>query len=101
MNGNRRIDTAGLNNLGGSLLQRSDELRGILNLVSNINDNVTAASVWAGPAATKYADIIAQQVPDMNLLANTIGQCGDYLKKAASYYEQVEQNLADNMGGNY
>ncbi len=97
----RRISTDEMINIGRQLINNADELHALLNKIANINDIVTSASTWAGPSATKYADIIAQQVPTMNLLANTIEGCGSYLVKAANYYAQTEQNLADSMGSNY
>lgn len=97
----RNISTGDMRNLGNQLVNNSDELRTLLNKVASINEIVTSASTWAGPEATRYADIIADQVPTMNLLANTIAGCGQYLTNAANMYEQRAQDIADSMGGNY
>lgn len=82
-------------NIGNQLINKSEDLKNLLNNINNINEQISQS--WAGNDAAKYFATVNEQAQYMRQLADTISEIGNYLIKVSNAYQNASNGNANSI----
>lgn len=87
------VDYEQTRSTGTQVLSKGDEFNSLLTKIKGINSELQ--SYWEGQDASKYSGAVEVQAQNMDKLAATIKEIGDFLIKVGDAYERASQSNAD------
>ena len=78
---------------GNQIISKGGEFQDLLIRIKSTNSELQ--TYWEGSDASKYSTTVAQQAEQMQQLANTINEIGEFLVKVGKAYEEAAQNNAN------
>lgn len=90
-----RIDYQLTRDTGNQVTSQGNDFQDLLNTIKNVNSELQ--TYWEGSDATKYSTAVAEQAEEMQKLANTINEIGEFLVSVGNAYEKAAEENSNSI----
>lgn len=90
-----RIDYQLTRDTGNQVTSKGSDFQDLLNTIKNVNSELQ--TYWEGSDATKYSTAVAEQAEEMQKLANTINEIGEFLVSVGNAYEKAAEENSNSI----
>lgn len=97
MNGGLKINYSEIASLSKSVLADGEAFKDQLDSIKKTNSELE--TYWQGQDASKYTSAVETQAKEMQKLADTINEIGEFLKSVGDKYQAVMQENASAIKG--
>ena len=81
--------------VGNQIVNKGNEFQDLLNRIKNINAELQ--TYWEGQDASKYTTAVNEQAEQMQKLATTINEIGEFLGRVGRAYQEAAESNAGSI----